>query len=197
MKGVLLTAVLGILITMAPPAAARKWMSEDGQFSTEAEFVEFAEGKVKLKKASGETILVPIERLSAADRRFIVHVIRAKKRTVPDTKAVSYLNDVQPFLVTYCAQCHNEHKAEQGYDVTTFDTLMRIGKKGAMVVPGKPEESRLILTLEGKGDLMPPPRSPQPTDDEVAKILAWIEAGAPDDSGGPGQRKLRTKKLPR
>ena len=195
MKRVLVATVCGLLLTMALPAAARKWTSKDGRFSIEAELVEFADGKAKLKKPSGETVTVPIERLSQADRRFLLSW--AKKRAASKKNAVSdvsYVNDVQPFLTTYCAECHNQNKAKDGYDVTSFAALMRSGRKGAMVVHGKPAESRLILTRQGKGEFMPPAGSPQPTPEETAKVAAWIEAGAPDDSGGQAEEKPRPRK---
>ncbi len=187
MKRVLLTIVFGLLITVALPAATRKWTSNDGRFSTEAELVELNDETVILKKRSGETVAVPLERLSELDRRFLL----SWKKKLPSLKknVVSYVNDVKPLLATYCAECHNPDKAKDGYDVTTFAALLRSGKKGAMVVPSKPDESRLMLTLHGTGKPMPPKKSPQPTAEEIAKFSAWIEAGAEDDSGVQGQPK--------
>ncbi len=52
-------------------SAPRTWRDTSGKFSVEAELVEVTEGKVLLKKANGKTITVPLERLSAADRRFL------------------------------------------------------------------------------------------------------------------------------
>ena len=69
--GIVLLTVFALVIAMAVPAVARKWTSKDGRFSTEAELVEVADGKVKLQKESGETVTVPLERLSMADRRYV------------------------------------------------------------------------------------------------------------------------------
>jgi mono/diheme cytochrome c family protein len=104
---------------------------------------------------------------------------------------VSYVRDVQPFMTKYCLECHNHSKAKSGYNVETFAALMKGGKKGPMVVPEKPAESRLIVTLHGKGKPMPPKKSPQPTAEETAKMAQWIEAGARDDSNGEDGRKVR------
>lgn len=192
MQRTLLATVFGLLLTVALPAAARKWTSSDGRFSTEAELVEFADGEVTLKKPSGETLSVAVERLSELDRRYLQSAKR--KLAAPKKNVVSYVNDVQPFLTTYCSECHNPNKAKEGYDVTTFAALMRAGKKGLMVAPGKPAESRLILTLQGKGDPMPPKNAPQPKPEEIAKVTAWIEGGALDDSSGQGPSKSRGTK---
>ena len=51
------------------------------------------------------------------------------------------------------------------------------------VVAGKPDDSWLVLTCEGKGWPMPPKKwKKQPKAEEVARVRAWIAAGAKDDS---------------
>ena len=197
MKHLLPATVFVLLVTMALPAAARKWTSSDGHFSTDAELVEADDENVKLKKKSGEIVTVPIQRLSDLDRRYLVS---AKKKIPPPKKNVpSYVTDVQPFLTRYCAQCHNPEKPKDGHDVTTYAALTRSGKKGVLVVPGKSAESRLIVTMEGKGKPMPPGKSPQPTPEEIAKVTAWIDAGAEDDTAAPptaNPRGAKTKTPP-
>jgi mono/diheme cytochrome c family protein len=106
-------------------------------------------------------------------------------------KEASYVGDVKPFLTKYCLECHNQGKAKAGYNVETFADLMRGGKKGPMVVPEKPSESRLILTLQGKGKPMPPKKSPQPTAEEIAGVSEWIKAGARNDSASDDHEKTR------
>ena len=64
-------AIFSLLIATALPAETRKWTSKDGLYSTEAELVERDNAKVTLKKRSGETVTVPLERLSEADRRYL------------------------------------------------------------------------------------------------------------------------------
>lgn len=94
----------------------------------------------------------------------------------------SYTKDVVPFLTTYCMDCHNSDKAKSGYSVETFAGLTKMGKKGALVVPAKPDESRLLLALAGKGKQMPPRKAAQPKTEEIAKVRDWIKAGAKDDT---------------
>jgi hypothetical protein len=192
MKHILPTTVFVLLVTLALPAAARKWTSKDGHFSTDAELVEITDDSVKLKKASGDIITVPLERLSDLDRRYLVS---AKKKLPPPKKeGPSYSADIQPFLTKYCAACHNQTKAKEGYDVTTYAVLTREGKKGALVVPNKSAESRLVLTLQGKGKPMPPKQLPQPTPEEIAKVTAWIDSGAEDDTASPPTPNARGAK---
>ena len=49
----------------------RTWTDSSGQFQIEAELVEVKEGQVTLKKADGSTVILPIDKLSEADRDFI------------------------------------------------------------------------------------------------------------------------------
>lgn len=197
MKRLLLAAVVfGVLIAMAPTAWARKWTSSDGQFSTEAELVEFADGEVTLKKSSGETISVPLAALSAADRRFLAAAKKKLKlaaKTAPKADP-SYTNDIQPFLATFCAKCHNQNRAEHGYAIDTFAGLTRSGKKGAVVVPGKPAESLLIQLFQPGRKHMPPNDSPQPMPEQITKVTAWIAAGADDDTAAQVQEKVHPEK---
>ena len=189
MKRILLATVFGLLLTAAMPAAARKWTSNDGKFSTEAELVEFADGKATLKKSSGETITVPILRLSEEDSRFLRSTKNkpAVAKEKPKPKGAAFSQDIDPLLTKYCAGCHSRIDAKDGYDVTSLEALTRSGKNGALVVPGRSAASRLVLTMQGRGKPMPPKEYPQPTADEIATIARWIDAGARDDSAAPAQ----------
>jgi hypothetical protein len=64
-----------------PPAPKlRTWHAAEGLFSVEAEFVSMAGGSVKLRKADGSEINVPIEKLSEDDQHWIREYARAKAR---------------------------------------------------------------------------------------------------------------------
>jgi len=70
-----------------------------------------------------------------------------------------------------------------------LDRLTKKGRKGTLVVPEKPDESRLLLTMGGKGKQMPPRNKPQPTADEIAKVREWVKAGARDDTPEADDKK--------
>ena len=65
---------VGLLLVMATPVSARKWTSNDGKFSVEAELVEVKDGNVRLKRQNGEIITVPLTNLSKADRDYLSSV---------------------------------------------------------------------------------------------------------------------------
>jgi hypothetical protein len=95
----------------------------------------------------------------------------------------SYVKDVKPFLRKYCTECHGANAAKAGYKFETFADLTKAGKKGAGVVPSKPDQSVVLKVLAGQGKPMPPKNYAQkPTAAEIAKVRAWIVAGAKDDS---------------
>jgi hypothetical protein len=54
---------------LLPDPELRTWASDD--FSGEATFISMAMGKVKLKKPSGEIVIIPLEKLSQEDQHWI------------------------------------------------------------------------------------------------------------------------------
>ena len=76
-----------------------------------------------------------------------------------------------------CASCHGPG-GMSGLDLSTRETLMAGGKRGAAVVAGKPDASLLIQVVAGAHELkMPMGREALPTD-EVETLRAWVREGA-------------------
>ncbi len=95
----------------------------------------------------------------------------------------SFTKDIQPFLARYCVECHNADDADSGLVVESYASLLKGGERGASLVPEKPDESRLVLQLEGKAKpSMPPKAAAQPKPQEIARVRAWVAAGAKDDA---------------
>ncbi|MFN3148259.1 TIGR02281 family clan AA aspartic protease [Bremerella sp.] len=72
-----LSMTVVLLLLFASIASARTWKSADGGYSVEAELVKVDGDKVALKRADGQTITVPLNRLSTEDQEFI------KSQSVP------------------------------------------------------------------------------------------------------------------
>ncbi len=69
-------------------AASRKWTSANGKFTVQAELVTVKGEQVELRKADGETIEVPLEKLSEADQRYVnAHGAAAEGDKVADAPA--------------------------------------------------------------------------------------------------------------
>ncbi|MDX2035157.1 MAG: c-type cytochrome domain-containing protein [Isosphaeraceae bacterium] len=94
----------------------------------------------------------------------------------------TFAREIAPILVANCAGCHNaQHRS--GLNQTTFEGLMKGGKAGAAIVPGKPEESLLISRVKGEEGAKMPPGQRDLSEAAVAKLESWIKSGARLDAG--------------
>lgn len=103
---------------------------------------------------------------------------------IPEVKlaraeAMDYARDVEPILADKCQYCHSGSVLKGGYNMGTFDGLLKGGKRGRVVVPGKAAESVLYrFSSHASGPVMPPPGEDQLTPEELAIIKRWIDEGA-------------------
>ena len=86
--------------------------------------------------------------------------------------------NVRPVLVEKCLSCHSKEKAKGGLRLDARAEMLKGGEGGAVVVPGKPKESRLIEAVKQTGDLKMP-QSGKLTDREIAALEEWVARGAP------------------
>ena len=104
----------------------------------------------------------------------------------PDAGSDAFFeNSVRPVLAERCFKCHAEtsEKVKGGLKLDSREAMLKGGESGPSVVPGKPEESRLIVAVGYKDpDLQMPPKSRLPAD-QVAALTAWVKAGAPWPKG--------------
>jgi hypothetical protein len=97
---------------------------------------------------------------------------------------------VRPLLVHACQKCHGATKTSGGLRLDSAAALARGGESGPVVVPGKPDASRLIAAVRHAADLkMPPGRKLK--DSEIADLVDWVKAGAvwPRGSSTPTPRR--------
>jgi hypothetical protein len=95
-------------------------------------------------------------------------------------KPVSFTNDIQPVLETSCWKCHGAAIQLSKLDLRTRESALKGGEKGAAIVPGKAEESKLYRLVAG---LEKPamPMDGKLTPAQIASIKDWINQGAPWD----------------
>jgi len=102
----------------------------------------------------------------------------------------SFTREIAPILAARCASCHGEAKRKGRLSLAEPGLIVDGGRNGVVVVPGKPAASELMRRIRlpaDEEDHMPPAEKPQPTEAEVARIEAWIAAGAEFDvPGAPG-----------
>ena len=102
----------------------------------------------------------------------------------PRLRASSDPPDVLPILLGHCVACHGAVQPEGGLDLRTMASILKGGKSGPAIVPGKPDESSIIRKIRA-GEM--PPRSQlveacvKPVEPaEVDALERWIVAGAPE-----------------
>jgi hypothetical protein len=94
---------------------------------------------------------------------------------------VSYSEDIAPIFRGWCSSCHapgGEGTKASGLDLSTYEGLMTGTNFGPMVVPEKPDESNLMVLVQGEAKLrMPFEHKPLPSCLRQ-NIWSWIFEGA-------------------
>lgn len=108
---------------------------------------------------------------------------------------------VRPLLAKRCFECHGEKKqqGEVRLDLRAI-VIGGEGPAGPLVVPGKPEESRILQVIaHDPADTQMPPKAKLP-DAEIAILTEWVKQGAPwpevpatADSAGYDFEKFRSE----
>lgn len=113
------------------------------------------------------------------------------------TEPVQYEKDIEPILVNKCLFCHSGAVKEGKFDLGTYESMLKGGKRGKPIVPGKSAES-LLVKLAGKTEKPAmPPKSEEPlAPEELALIKLWIDQGAKPPSGVRAKPKVILTTLP-
>ena len=89
---------------------------------------------------------------------------------------VMFEKDVRPILKTHCFQCHGEAgETKGGLDVRLAHFILKGGKDGPVIVPGKVAESHLIDLIK-KGEM--PKGKTKLKDQDIATLEDWVAQGA-------------------
>lgn len=84
---------------------------------------------------------------------------------------------VRPLLIERCHKCHAGDKDKGGLKLDSGQATFLGGDSGAVVVPGKPDESLLIEAVRQTGGVKMPPDG-KLSESQIADLVAWIKAGA-------------------
>ena len=110
---------------------------------------------------------------------FVTCLLSGSALRAADEPAPDYAADVVPLLTKYCAGCHNDDDRDGDFSLESFASLQEGTENGPALLPGDAGGSRMIRVLTGDAEpAMPPEGEPRPTDEELALLTAWIEAGA-------------------
>ena len=101
----------------------------------------------------------------------------------PIAPRVSFSEDVLPLLKFKCPVCHlpgGEGYDKSGFDISSYETLMKGTKFGPMVISGDPESSNLMRLLDWRvsPEIRMPHGKKQMSICDRDLIRAWIVDGA-------------------
>src|SRR5258705_11762662 len=108
----------------------------------------------------------------------------------------AFARDVQPILRARCTRCHGAEQQRSQLRLDSRTGALRGGMSGAVVLPGDSRGSALVQRITGVlQPSMPFEGSPLPAE-EIARIQAWIDAGAPGaaDAEPPDKRHWAYRK---
>lgn len=89
------------------------------------------------------------------------------------TSTLTWDNAIGAILQTKCGTCHGS-AATSGLNLSTYADAMKGGNSGLAIVPGFDANSLLVIKQQAGG------HPGQLTPDELAMIIEWINAGAPE-----------------
>ena len=105
-------------------------------------------------------------------------------QTAESTAAPVTEDDVLPIVLLRCTPCHGLRRQEGGLDLHTRAAMLKGGKSGPALVPGKPDESLIVKKL--RAGEMPPKlglddvSTKRITKPEIDRLVRWIAQGAPE-----------------
>src|SRR5438045_3427796 len=94
-------------------------------------------------------------RLDEAAVQTIRRWIAAGAKTTATAEADTVTqHDIGPIFLRRCAACHGRHRQEAGLDLRTRAAMLRGGKSGPAIVPGRPDDSLILRKI--RSGAMPP-----------------------------------------
>ena len=115
--------------------------------------------------------------------------VAAETQPAPASVAF-YAQRVQPIFEGHCYGCHGGTNHRGHFSLATRAGLLRGGMDGAVVVPGNAAQSLLLKLIRHQGPAddpmpMPPPPRHKLSEEDIATIAQWIQAGMAMPSDPP------------
>src|SRR5215208_7037137 len=109
-----------------------------------------------------------------------VGAIFAPARAQTDRAGIEFFEtSIRPLLIESCHSCHGEKKQKGELRLDSHAATMRGGELGAVIVPGKPDESLLIKAVRYlDADLSMPPKK-KLSQKQIDDLTRWVQMGAP------------------
>ncbi|OOG77112.1 c-type cytochrome domain-containing protein [Algoriphagus sp. A40] len=108
----------------------------------------------------------------------------SKGRILASVEEAEVFTDVvQPVLKSKCQSCHREGKTKGELNMSSYESLLKGGENGPVIIPADAEKSELIrrVSLPSDHDDFMPAEGKKPlTEEEIQLITWWIEKGNAD-----------------
>lgn len=118
----------------------------------------------------------------------------AEFKATPEQEAF-FEQKIRPILASRCFECHGDKKQEGSLRLDSRTAATKGNEAGPAIVPGKPEESRIVEVIGYQDAIRMPPKQKLP-DSEIALLTEWIKIGAPFPAApagtGPALGELAT-----
>lgn len=106
---------------------------------------------------------------------------KKRKRIADIQQASVYTDVVEPIFEDKCYGCHSRAKQKGKLRLDQVDLILKGGKDGIVIVPGKASESELIkriISPREEEHHMPPKEKPQLSEKETDLLQWWVTQGA-------------------
>jgi len=94
---------------------------------------------------------------------------------------LQFVEHVRPVLQAQCFNCHGGKFKQAGLNLQTRETLLRGSDNGAVVVPGKADESLLVKKIRHEHDPGMPYKGAKLPEAVINQIVTWVNAGVSYD----------------
>lgn len=95
------------------------------------------------------------------------------------TAKIDFVKDVQPILAENCLSCHGPKKQEAELRWDAKEIALRGGEHGAVIIPGKSADSKMIQLVAGLDpENVMPKKGDRLTAEQIGVLRAWIDQGA-------------------
>ena len=103
---------------------------------------------------------------------------QAQQKSIAANPDAFWTSRVEPLLDRQCLKCHVGVRQQGSLDLRSLDTILRGGGSGPAIIPGRPNESRILQFIAPKSEMhMPPAPKKQLPPEEIGVLKTWIATG--------------------
>ena len=98
----------------------------------------------------------------------------------PDAAGIEFFErKLRPLLAENCFSCHGPEKQKSHLRLDSPAAIREGGDGGAVIVPGQPEKSRLVIAVGYQNEELKMPPKKRLSARQVADLAEWVRLGAP------------------